>query len=729
MFSDDTLECVKSALAELNLMSAIKYMENYLAVHPHQINSDRLFAIKSDYQMMIDYWRKGYKDPELPQLSQKLLHRMYVLYANVETNARVLKSPLMASFLMKANLSPRDWSVQVVREQLEKFVSDVTLLELEPPHTVNERRKNLYQQHNQLMTDLFAHILIADLWTDGQGEAIEQLLLSPTIDSADQQLIVSAMTLAAINCFDMVKFRTLIHVYQQSTDEYVRQRALFGWAFSIDDDIEEQLFPEVRMLIEQTLQNPNYMKELIELQKQVFYCMSADEDRNTIEKEIMPELLKNQQKMQQRDEQELTEESLLDDILHPDAEEQEIEKLESSFRRMIDMQKQGSDVYFGGFSQMKRFPFFNEISNWFTPFDTHHPGVAHVWKKFGNVKFLTGILQYGPFCNSDKYSFLLAFESVLSQIPDHVRGMLDRGEAVMYQKLGMDEITTPAYIRRIYLQDMFRFFRLNQLRTEFNNMFVKDSSKSMFIMKTAFDNTDIQAHFKDVITFLIKRKQKNYAEMLMRIWYKEEYHDYDYYMLRGYLDNNADLSYLKALELNPQSERALLALARIWFGWRDYKKALNAYDQLLDINPDKKSYQLNKAICLTNLYRYDEAEQILFRLNYEDADNLEVARVLAWALTGNGKYEQAGRLYDQLMAQEEPEDSDYINYGFYLWFTGRIDDAANCFRTYVMDSKFIGESWKELTNIIYRESGLLEKKGITKREMNMMIDLTDVYDA
>ena len=147
------------------------------------------------------------------------------------------------------------------------------------------------------------------------------------------------------------------------------------------------------------------------------------------------------------------------------------------------------------------------------------------------------------------------------------------------------------------------------------------------------------------------------------------------------------------------------------------------------MNPDKKSYQLNKAICLTNLYRYDEAEQILFRLNYEDADNLEVARVLAWALTGNGKYEQAGRLYDQLMAQEEPEDSDYINYGFYLWFTGRIDDTANCFRTDVMDSKFIGESWKELTNIIYRESGLLEKKGITKREMNMMIDLTDVYDA
>ena len=94
MFRDDTLNNVLGALEGKDLMCAIKDMENYLAAHPHQINSDRLFAIKTDYQMMIDYWRKGYKDPELPQLYHKLLHRMYVLYANVMTNARVLQSRL-----------------------------------------------------------------------------------------------------------------------------------------------------------------------------------------------------------------------------------------------------------------------------------------------------------------------------------------------------------------------------------------------------------------------------------------------------------------------------------------------------------------------------------------------------------------------------------------------------------------------------------------------------------
>ena len=46
MFRDDTLNNVLGALEGKDLMCAIKDMENYLAAHPHQINSDRLFAIK-----------------------------------------------------------------------------------------------------------------------------------------------------------------------------------------------------------------------------------------------------------------------------------------------------------------------------------------------------------------------------------------------------------------------------------------------------------------------------------------------------------------------------------------------------------------------------------------------------------------------------------------------------------------------------------------------------------
>lgn len=726
MVKDPILNYIYSNLSIRDLNGAIKCMENYLALHPHQINSDILYAIKADYQVMIDYWRNGYKDPQLPQLYEKLLYRMYTLYGNVETNSRVLRSPLLSSLFMKAHLSPRDLTVQVVREQLESFVSNIALLELDPPHTVAERRKALYQQHTQLMSELFAHILTSNLWTEGQGEATEQLLLAPTVDSADQQLIISAITLAAMNCFDMVKFRALINVYLQSNDEHVRQRALVGWVFSVDNDLEQDLFPEMTTLVEKALKDPSRLKEVVELQKQIYYCVSAEEDRETIQKEIMPDLIKNQNNITSDGILDQDEESILNDILHPDEEERNLEKVESSLHRMMDMQKQGSDIYFGGFSQMKRFAFFNEISNWFTPFYINHPAIAKAKEKFANVKFLQGILEYGPFCNSDKYSFVLAFESVLNQIPEHVREMLDRGEAQMVQKIANGEMNTPAYIRRIYLQDMYRFFRLHPLRSEFKNVFEDEYSACLFIRDDIYMNTDAQAYYKELASFLIKRNRKKDALALLLNLVDEQYHDYDYYMLMAYLEDNPQSNYERALELNSKSERALLGLARIWFKDDKYEQALDAYNQLLEMNPDKKSYQLNKSVCLTNLHRYEEAEQILFRLNYEDAENLNVARVLAWTLTCDGKYEQAGRLYDQLLSEEKTAGSDFINYGFYLWFLGRIDDAASCFRNYEIQSKPVADRRGDIYSIIHNERPLLLKKGITLHEITMMIDWIDV---
>ena len=101
MRQEETLKKIYEYLSVRALNGAILRMENYLAMNPHQINSDRLFAIKTDYQVMKDYWRKGFKDPQLSQQYDKLLRRMYVLYANVYTNARVLHSPFLSSLLVR----------------------------------------------------------------------------------------------------------------------------------------------------------------------------------------------------------------------------------------------------------------------------------------------------------------------------------------------------------------------------------------------------------------------------------------------------------------------------------------------------------------------------------------------------------------------------------------------------------------------------------------------------
>ena len=86
MEGNEGLERVLDSLLARNMGEAIEALEMFLSVHPHQINTDRLYAIRSDYQLMTDYWRRGFKDPQLPHLYDNLLRRMYQLYSNIAIN-------------------------------------------------------------------------------------------------------------------------------------------------------------------------------------------------------------------------------------------------------------------------------------------------------------------------------------------------------------------------------------------------------------------------------------------------------------------------------------------------------------------------------------------------------------------------------------------------------------------------------------------------------------------
>ena len=713
MVHNEALNLILTSLLRRDLGEAITATDNFLAIHPHQVNIDRLFAIRTDYQLMADYWRRGFKDPQLPSLYDTLLKRMYVLYANIANAYNIRHTPLLSSLYYRSHTAARDWAPQNIREDLEAFVSEVAMLELEAPHTAEPKRKDLYARHFRSMVELFDYILTSGMWTDGFSSAMEEMLLSPTIDSSDQQLMVTGVMLATVNCFDITKFRLLIHLYEKSTDEEVRQRALIGWAFAIDTEIAQSIYAEENTLVEKLLENEACCQELVELQKQLIYCIDAERDRATIQNEIMPDLMKQQGFRITRNGIEENDESDLNEILHPDETEANLERVEASFHKMLDMQKQGSDIYFGGFSQMKRFPFFNELANWFIPFDFNHPDLAVVSEKFRNSKFLHSVVRSAPFCNSDQYSFALAFEQVVSKIPANYLEFMENSEASFYE-FAAEEKSTPTFIRRMCLQDLYRFFRLFKDRDAFRNIFDPEARDYLILSKPMFSRTHVETSFNDVTAFLLKKNRRSEAEAMLDN-YGEHRRDYQYYMMSAWLGREPKANYAQALALQPDSERALAGYARALFNEGAYQEALDAYDKLLIQQPDKKSYLLNKAVCLTNLKRYDEAERVLFRLNYEAEDDANVNRVLAWALTCDGKYEQAEKFYNQLLSEEEPAEDDLLNYGFCLWFSGHIDEAADCFHRYLMVSGEPKES------IVENELELIRAKGITEPEIQMML--------
>ncbi len=717
------LKNVYSSLCQRNLAGAVSAMEIYLSKRNSQADQDRLYAISSDFELMTGYWKRGFKDPQLPSLYTALLRRLYVLYANVSLNDAVGQSTFLSSVYTRLHISARDWSFPALRDALETFVSEVAMLELEPEHLRVDKTKKLYDSHHLMMSEWFDRLWLSALWTDAQASAMEEILLSPTIESRDQQLMVSAITMALLRSYDSAKFRTLLHVYRQTTDPYVSQRALVGWTMALKHEIITSLYPEDLQEMEELLEDKAVCQELLELQHQIYYCINAEKDNRMIQEEIMPDLLQNSKLKLTRNGVEELEEDTLNDILHPDEEERRMEQLEEGYQRMQNMQKHGSDIYFGGFSQMKRFPFFQEIVNWFVPYYQDHPGIADAVRNLRNNRFLSAMMNMGPFCNSDKYSFVLAFSQVIVRIPPEMREMMEKGEAAI-SEMNTENTDNTAFIRRSYLQDLYRFYRLYPYRSEFHNPF--EPSSRLFFANSIFQHTHLEPYFNDIAAFLIKQKREKDAFCVLSNC-GEARRDFRFYMMAGYLtlkygsplafsDEGVVGCYQKALTLKPDDDKAMQGYARALFNEERYEEALEVYNKLLEQQPDSKSYLLNRAVCLTKMSRYQEAQKDLFRLNYEMPDDQQVNRVLAWTLTCDEKYEQAIKIYSQLLT-DHPQHEDLLNYGYCLWLNGQVGDAADCFHRYLKETN------ADPSVILQNELELLTEKGITEPEMQMMLYL------
>lgn len=712
------------------LGKAINGLENYLLTYPRQSDMEQLTSLRDDYCLMADYWQRGFDDPQRDEVFDRLLRRMYVLTSNIGTHWQLSNSAFLKAMHQRPRKIRQDWSMASVRASMETFVSDVAMLQLEPEEARQQKGEEVYRRHWETMRDLFDYILTSHQWRDGLADTFLELLLSPTLYTTDQQLIVSAITLSAMQTFCFQKFRVLAKVYMQATDEPLRQAALVGWVLAMDAR-PARLYTEMKDMVEQMCEDERTRHELMELQMQLIYCLEADADTATIQKEILPDIMSGSNiKVTKQGLVEMDEDTL-DDILHPETSEQNIERMEQSMKRMVDMQQQGADIYFGGFAQMKRFPFFNETSNWLVPFYPQHPAISRIWRGTRGKKFLKAITKVGAFCDSDKYSFVLAFDQVLDRLPKGMLKLIEEGEATAMPiggEVALEDQKQPAFIRRVYLQNLYRFFRLFSYRKEFFNPFEQENAKQRLIFFTSQllkCDTLVQEHLA-VASFLMKRhRYEDTAKVIETI--PEERRDFQAYMVMGaalqHIGEKPGLSagecYRKAVALRPDSDKALAGLARTLFVQQDYDEALEIYNKLMELRPDNRAHQLNAAVCLIHAGNAGDALKLLYKLNYEDGEDLAIQRVLAWALTVEGKYEQADKLYCNLLAQEKPQAGDMLNYGYCLWLSKNITAAIGMFRKFLENQGDDGLSLEK--EFMYSEHQLLISKGITDAEIQLML--------
>ena len=709
-------------LMDKRLSNAIEILEQLYVQRPSLMGHGEFEAIKTDYQLMVDFMGRGFSDSHRESLYSSLLQRLYRITADLEISWRCRNvSAYVNSFRVIDHLNT---SHDFIRTVLESFVSDIAMLSLQPEETREQKTAELYERHHSFMNRLFNALWTSCQWTDDDCTFYTELLLSPTVVSTDQQVIVSAISLGAMNQFDINKLKTLVNVYQKATDEHVRQRALVGWVLSVFEGMD--IFPEQDVIVRKLCENSAITKELLTLQIQFFYSKDAEKDNDKIQRDIMPDIMRNSNLTIGRLGIMEKEEDTIESILHQDADEKRMEQLEEKVRKMMDMQKQGSDIYFGGFSQMKRFPFFSDMVNWFTPFYLNHPALRSVINKLGDTKFLNTLMERSNFCESDRYSFAFALEQVISQLPSDIKEVM--GSDVALGPLAeSDDREDAISIRRTYLQDLYRFFRLYPTAKDFINPF-EDNGKSDFVADTffftykSFMGTGLDDVKLRLALHLYKHKQMMELAELLTTFQSD---DPRYAILMGYTNidmGKAEFAYQffdYALKAEPDNQWALKGKARAALDNEDYITAEEVYFKLLKLKPNHKTYTMNRCVALLKLGRTSEVREELFRLDYQYPDDMNVKRILAWAMLSDNSLDKASLLYDTLLTSN-PAHEDYLNAGYCQWAMGNIQKAVALFREWLAKS---GKSAEQLLNEFRSDEETLSMYNISETDCFLMLSL------
>lgn len=703
------------------LMEALRMTQPVISLEPYLVKGEQLEDIYEDYHRMLVYMRSGFVDPQRDKMYQDLLARMYRLLIHYEIEWRCTHENLFGEARRRRLLMSHDEQ----RAVLEGFVSDVALASLDEWSTTdNNKTEELYKRHQQFVSQLFYTLLISRQWRTADAEFYKSLILSPTIDSNDALVITAAIMLACINEYDTLKFSTLVEVYRETTDEYIRQRALVGWVLSMN----KTLTPEEQKLIDRLIADEEVARDLIDLQKQLLFTVSAEKDTETIQRDIMPTLIKNNQFSITRDGIVEKDDDPMQDILDPEADDRKMAEVEEMLHQMQQMQNAGSDVYFGGFSQMKRFSFFYDLSNWFTPFYLQHPGIAGVVEKLNSMQVMRNIAENGPFCDSDKYSFTLAISTILNQLPDNVKEMMGNAD-VLGPTVPTETMTTPTYIRRMYLQDLYRFFRLFHLRIELRSPLADKGY--LFLHDERFDKMAISDFRTELARFFHQRHDGDSLAMLTPFM-TDDSNDSLYYraVCAYYYQNDYDEAILRLeplMDRQPDNTRVMAMLARSYMQVDRYEDAQALYSKLILMNPENKQYELNYCVALCRRHAFDEAVERLYRLNYEDENDLNIQRILAWALMGQNRLAQADDMYRQVVAHEHHVAADCLNSGYCKWFMKDYDGAVAFFRQYLEEQQLSRDD-KQLMSEFDTDRQTLYDHGITPLDITLMRDMVKGTD-
>ena len=684
-----------TALKEQRLLSALQSLQGMASSLKEWNIKEETDTLIDSYQILLSYLVKGAADPERNKMYKSFERRAYEL----------------ADMLERAGDLQNDTSFYAT-----------SLRTLQNLHGTQFTLSDLLQEGVNAR-DIFDAIWLSGAWTVADETAVANFMANREVIENLKCLVLSATTLSAMRYFDIAKYRVLLD--NALSDEIkIRVRALVGLIFvHIAHPERTLLYPEVSTRLRLMLDIPSFASQLELLQSQLFLSLETKRIERNLQEEIIPQVMKRIEKLHIDRSLGLDEikDKLSEADLNPEWEEDgRPSKLAQYMHEFVELQERGADMYMGSFKVLKqRFSFFNVVCNWFYPFTMNHPELP---KGLSNIRMLKILISRTGLCDSDKYSFCLMTSQMQNNIKADMQEFMENAGAL---EITDDVEKDPEFQfkdeLRSYVQGFYRFCNLYLHHEEFFNPFQQNLFLADYVpFKQLLDDDDMLLRLAD---FVFKDKS---FHMALDLYHKlpQDKFTPNIYQKVGYcyeqLGNaeNAINQYERANLLKPHSKWTIKRLATCARTTGNYEKALDYYTQLEEFLPEDADVAIHQAESLICMQRYDEAFKYLFKANYLNPQSTLATRALAWCSLLTGKYEQAEKYYQKVLAQS-PTPTDYLNAGHTAWLQGHIAEAVNRYR------KSLNNETHTL-NFIKEDEDLLKRAGLTNEDLAMMRDALSI---
>ncbi|MDD3080441.1 MAG: hypothetical protein PHH37_15250 [Paludibacter sp.] len=688
--------------------------------------ADRYNELRQNYQYLLDYYIKGIEDPERKTVYNKLISRIFTLNND------------LCEELLFRNSSSIEYTQQRYFPHSRKYKTSTELLiSLKYYHSQSMILKDMENNHEVEMRRLRSNyeFACAELFTlfwlifnigNEEKNVFTTIMSSEYGGEREKTLLVSALTMNLWRRFDETKLMLLFDC-SDSESPQVKQRALTGLCFILARyNRFLQYFPAIRNRLMIMADNNHTQENFNNIIIQIISTVETDKISKKLRDEILPEIMKISPKLKDK----MDAENLLksDEWGEENPEWQEI--LENSgisdkLQELNELQMEGADVYMSTFSMLKSFPFFNEISNWFLPFDIQTLEISSLFEK-DEKSILAAFVGNNIMCNSDKYSFCLS----ILQMPEGQRNMLKQSfktESEQLEEMAKDEAMlmpdiSAKNISKQYVQDLFRFFKLHPNKNDFSDMF----DLALMLHKTyLFDiltsNSSLKARIAEY--YFAKSHYKEAIDLYKNLVIESQptaalYQKMGYSYQQLSQINMAIDAYEKADIIQPDDLWTIRKIALCYRLSGDYAKALEYYQHVDFLKPDQQSVLLQIGKCMVEIGRFKEALNIYFKLDAAEEGNIKVWRAIVWCAFVSGNLKKA-TYYSEKVLNDQPVAQDFLNAAHVAWCKKDIDEACDLYRKSI---NILNNDIDTFTDLFDKDRNYLKNNGITDDELSLMID-------